>query len=724
VNKVQAFTSLNPALYRIGNRFVAIGALLCWLAVNATAQSPAGGGSQSNQIGPNAFVASPAGEVYLIFNAQLFHNEKDNGNSWVRVAYNIKAVALDPHNEKVIYGIDLQNHVVKSLDAGKQWLTLNTGFQNVPLFTIYVNPTDSQEVLVGAANGLFKTTDAGFSWHPTSFLLAVNQIVLDPRSASNRYLLSAGSIFTSSDSGNSWKKSEAGLPTDLVRGAGRTATKVTARVSLLVFVNLEKPALLAATFGKGVMKSDDGGASWKPVGTGLDPSETFITATVGKQRVVLASSDHLYRSTDGSSWTKIAVKSGRNIPGSYLGVIEYPKREGLLVHFRFSQDGELENMGQQKRVGYLDARDVLIGLNYGVLLHSEVDNVWASTLNGKPSLFAVAANSSYLDQVQSKFSYLSTDNGYSWELIGKTECGASVTRPRGSPSEMWVYGNTNCVVRSRDGGLDWEPVPGVNFQFAGGAMTTFQFDTTTHDIAYYSVGVNERHLFRYQYSPETRQGQSVDLKTIAVQVLVDESNHSDLFTDTARLSTDGGWTWTDKSKQLAKACKCDIGTRYLGPAKLLSFRGGEIHALIDYDGNAFNGYPGDIALVRSRDLGETWDVIAKLDAHKLLAGPFINPDDAMNVFIGALTAPKGTPGAFGASYRPDAVLVLETKDGGATWKEIYRRAVSGQFRGQGLIRGITQLNRAGGRSILMATSEGLLRSEDEGRTWSPLGGIH
>jgi photosystem II stability/assembly factor-like uncharacterized protein len=704
-----------------------ITALSCGIATYISAQPYAGSGFQSNQIGSNAFVSSPGGEVYLILNNQLFHNTRDDGNSWEQIARSIKAVALDPHNEKVIYGIDTQNQVLKTLDGGKRWLTLNTGIPNSPLSTVYVNPSNSQEVFVGGSSGLFTTSDAGFSWHPTSFTLEVNQIVLDPSVAANRYLLSAGSIFMSSDSGTTWKKSVTGLPTELVRGTGRTATKTTARVSLLVLVDWEKPFLLAATYGKGILRSDDGGISWKSAGTGADLSETFTTASVGKKRVVLSSSDHLYRSTDGLSWNKVAIRSGPSIPVSFQGVIEYPKRNGLFLHFRFPQDGEIENVGAQKRVGFLDANDVLVGLNFGVLLHSEVDNIWTSTSNGKPALFAITANSGDIDQVEQwhrpTFGYLSTDDGYSWQLVGKAECGASVTRPRGMVNEVWVYGNTNCMMRSRNGGLDWERVPGVDFRFSGGTMTAFQFDPTTHDIAYYSVGVNERYLLRYQYNPATAQGQSVDLKTIAVEILVDETDHSNLFTDTARLSTDGGWTWTDKSKQLASACKCDIGTRYLGPAKLLSFRGGEIRALISYDGNAFNGYPGDIAIVRSRNLGDAWDVIEKLELHKLIAGPFINPDDAMNVFIVALSAPKGTPGAFGSSYRPDAVRVLETKDGGASWNEIYRRAVSGQFRGEGLIRGVAQVQHPGGRSILMATSEGLLRSEDEGRTWTQVGGI-
>lgn len=288
--------------------FVVIVAFACRPEA-AAVESYAGGGFQTNQIGPNAFVSSPKGEVYLILNTELYHNTKDSGDSWDRLARDIKAVALDPRNENVIYGIDTQDHVVKSLDAGKQWLQLNTGFGKLPFLTIAVNPADSQEVLVGSTVGLFRTNDAGFTWRSTPFVLSVNQIVFDPHTASTRYVLSAGHIFVSTDGGATWKKSEAGLPTEVVRGVGRTATKVTVLVSLLVPVEREKPFVLAAASGHGVLRTDDAGSTWKPVGPGLDASETFLTAASGKQRIVLASLNHLYSSNDGMTWNKPAIRA-------------------------------------------------------------------------------------------------------------------------------------------------------------------------------------------------------------------------------------------------------------------------------------------------------------------------------------------------------------------------------------------------------------------------------
>lgn len=705
---------------------LAIATLCHGLVIDTLAQVAGGTLFQGNQIGPNAFVSSPKGEVYLILNDQLYRKATDDEDSWSQLTSDIKAVAVDPGNEHVLYGLDTRDHVVKSLDAGKTWITLNTGFPNLSLLTVYVNPANPQEVFVGSASGLYKTNDAGFTWRPTSFALAVNQIFVNRRSPSNQYLLSAGIIFTSTDNGNTWKRSESGLPVRLVRGTARTASKSPAFISLLVFVDWQSPFLLATTLQNEIVRSDDGGVSWKTVGTG-DPSESSITAAVGRHRIVLCSLNHLYNSDDGTTWKKMEIRSGRNTPISFMGVVEHPKREGLFLHFRFPADGEITNVGTQKRVGYLDANNVLVGINYGVLAHSEVDNIWASAIDGKPALFATTANLSELDQVARStrplFSYISRDDGYSWELLGKPACGELITRPQGADSEMWVYGTTECVARSQDGGLNWQHLPGFEFRYSNGEVKNLRVGSSNHEIAYYTTGVNERYLFRYQYNAGTKQGQAVDLKTLAVDVLVDEKNPSALFTDTAHLSTDGGWTWQDKSKTLAQACKCDVGSGYIGSVKLLSFGGGETRVLISHRGDAFNGYPGAIAILGSHDSGDTWSALAQFDARGLLSGPFSNPDDPRNIFLVALSA-KGKPGAFGTSYTSDSLIVLETKDGGASWHEIYSHTTSGQFRAEGFIRGVAQVGRKSGRSLLLASREGVLRSDDEGHTWKPLGGIH
>ena len=713
---------------RTVSAFCLPGAFLSFFLFSALAlpQNPERKTLQGNQVGINTFVSGPKGDVFLILNSDLFRQTSPSGDSWDRLTGNVKAVALDPDNEKILFAISTRNTVMKSMDQGKNWLTLSTGSSNQNLAYVFVNPANAQEVFVGGASGLLKTDDAGFSWQNTSFTGPVAQVAINPLAPDVIYVLSNGGIYESSDRGVTWRRSETGLPSVLVKGAGRTATKVTTPVSLLAAVAGRKPMLLAATIGKGVFRSEDNGVTWTASGTGLDLAESFLAASVGKDQITLASSSSLFRSADGANWSRVKIASGRNTPVTFLGAIDDPLKKGLLLNFRFPQDGEIENVGLQRRIGFLDEQGVLVGLNYGVLQHSEVDGVWTAMSNGKPVLFAETFNGNDLDQVERwhrpVFLYMSTDDGYSWQLFSARTCGNLATRPAGSESEVWVYGGDSCVMRTTDAGQTWDQMPGFNAIYSGGQVTDFKFDPVHHNVAYYSTGVNERHLMRYQYNPDTKQGQSVDLKTLAVSLVVDPANPAAIFTDKAQLSTDGGWTWIDKSHALAAACKCDVTTYYVGPAKPLSFRGGDIRLLIAEGSNAFNGYPGDIVVMRSQDSGDSWNALSKLPISGLRAGPFVDPDNPDDAFVAAVFS-QGTPGAFGSSYRATTVKVLETQDGGATWKEILTRAAVGQNPGVGFLHGVAQFKQNGGRSILLATSEGLLRSGDEGRTWAKLGGL-
>jgi photosystem II stability/assembly factor-like uncharacterized protein len=686
----------------------------------AQAQSPASPEFQASRIGGNSFVSSPGGQVYLILDKGLYRNKSNQVDAWDQLGSEIITFAVDPHNENVLYAVNSQNIIMKSLDIGRNWMVLNPGFNYGPVLTILVNPVNSQDVFLGTASGLIETTDAGFSWHTTSFVLPVNQLYINPHSPTNQYLLSAGIIFCSSDSGHSWKPSNAGLPVEIVRGAGRTASKIPVSVSMLIFVNWQKPFLLAATFHKGVFRSDDDGTSWKPSGSGLDPSKGYMTASVGRSRVVLASADSLYESKDGSNWARMPIKSGRNTATSYVGVIEYPKQERLLLVFRFTQD-----TGEPLRVGFIDPKGVLVGLNYGVLPHSEVHSVWTTRMNGRPAIFAVTSDRYNVDAINvqpgefAKYLSVSADDGYSWELIGKEECGDRSAMPKGIESDVWVYGKgKDCIVRTQDGGVTWQDAPADTREWQTD-VSRLIVDPTDRNLIYYCTGVNEHYVYRFKYDPETRRGQSLDLKVQASDILVDENNHLALYTNKGMLSTDGGWTWTDKLSLLERS----LGTLPVlsnRTVNLVSFSSGEIRAVVgEFD--RINS-TGNIKIIRSTDSGTTWQQVAIMTSRVpqfYMQWPeiFQNNQDSANFFIVVYMSSQ----ARGSNI----IKLLETRDGGQTWHDIYSREITSddaQHAGE-IIRSVAQIRKEEKREIVIGGVYGLWTSTDEGATWKRIGGL-
>jgi photosystem II stability/assembly factor-like uncharacterized protein len=664
-------------------------------------------------------VSGPDGSTFVILNGQLFRNNDERGDSWEKIADDVKAVAADPRNGKVLYTVDSQNHLLKSLDTGGKWITLSTGISDASLMSVYVSPANDQDVYVGTSRGLFRTSDAGFTWRATSFTQPVGQVYVNHRSPSYQYLLSVGIVYVSSDGGNTWKKSETGLPVELVRGTGRTASKAPCRTSLLAFVDWEKPFLLAATYNKGVFRSDDNGASWRSASVGFDAGTLATSAFVASKQVVLVSPDVLYSSTDCITWRKLPVVSGRNIIGSFLGAIGNPRRDGLFLNFRFDQD-----KGDTRRLGYRDPNGILIGLNYGVTPHSEIDSLWVGQRTNRPVIFAVTANLTDIEQNQRyarpTFVSASQDGGYSWEFIGKLECGSSAASPRGLQSTVWVYGDLPCVHGTQDGGVTWGHLSGFEFPYSNAAVSSIQFDPKNYSVAYYCSGVNEYYLYRYQLDSATKVGQATNLKVIAWDVLADEANPSVLFTDTAHVSSDGGWTWTDKSPSLTKFLGSvpPLSTRTL---KLVSFRNAEIRAVIGQFNRMSGG--GIVRIIRSQDSGSSWSAVATIDSR--------SPEFAWDKWPRVLRNSNDPSNFFVVAFVPfpsqhsNMLRLLETKDDGVTWHEIYSCAATERDvqRETDIIRAVAQSQEGQKRILYVGGRHGLWKSVDEGKTWNKSGGV-
>jgi len=680
----------------------------------------------------NGFIAGPKGDVYLVSKqGGLLRNAPDAGDVWNAVgsgdgrAYtpNVSIAAADPQNSQVFYAVDAQNHLIKSVDGGQKWITVSSGLPNAPILCLFVNAAAPQEVFAGTQAGLYKTADAGFSWQPIPSLTAsVTQVYVNSYRPSVMYAVSAGTILVSSDAGKSWQKSETGLPLELVRGAGRTASRTPTRVSCLIFVNREKPFLLAATAANQVFRSDNNGTTWVSSSSGLDNTTSFTTAYIDKSYIVLASQNALYRSVDGMTWTKVLINS-RMAPQYFTGVIRHPTRDGLLLRFRYAQDSD-----DNRRLGYLDPDGTLVGLTYGLTPHSTVDNVWtARSPTGRTLLFSTGGNYAGQSRPDTPFSSVSSDGGHSWELLseGKPNCGERVAVRRGSAADIWVYGH-GCVMRTQDGGEAWTMLPGFTLPDSSGSMSKLELDPQDPNLAYYCIGTNERHLFRYHYDPATRQGQSVDLKVLAPDVVVAEDNPKVLFTSSGQLSTDGGWTWIDKSKPLAALVDTNVKEGYVGPVRIVSLLKGELRAVVYRRAVSLGYEPGVTRIVKSNNLGDSWEQVTAFREALLQSsgfggqgfGVYRNPHDSANFFIATFVNAKPP--------QTSRVRVLETRDRGETWREIYSSphaqvGFPGEVRE--VVKTVVRVQNGSESSLWVGGLRGLWKSDDEGKTWKPVGGV-
>jgi len=182
------------------------------------------------------------------------------------------SLAMDPANHDVLYlglGDPLDQTstglgMLKSVDGGATWSSpVFVGFSSV-ITQVMVDPNDSTIVLAGTDLGLYRSTDAGATFHAVPVGVGLGQVWSIASTGAGSFVLSiqgngAGQVFTSADHGATWTIS-----------AGFTSSSGVARITIasapsnpsVVYGIAATPFFTLADF----FKSVDGGRTWTALG--------------------------------------------------------------------------------------------------------------------------------------------------------------------------------------------------------------------------------------------------------------------------------------------------------------------------------------------------------------------------------------------------------------------------------------------------------------------------
>jgi photosystem II stability/assembly factor-like uncharacterized protein len=241
----------------------------------------------SSGIALSATSWTPIGPAPIV--SSLIPNGLDPGNT--PVTGRIAALAADPTNANIIYVAAAGGGVWKTTDGGTTWSPLTDNQATLSMGAIAVAPSNPNVIYAGtgeASNsidsyygrGILKSTDAGATWTLLSGNAGVNEfdrrsiskIIVDPTNANTVYVAltwgpengvwpSSFGIFKSTDGGQTWTNTTAGITTDPLAWF----TDV-----VLDPVNPQTLYAAAGTFignaANGVYKSSDGGATWSTAG--------------------------------------------------------------------------------------------------------------------------------------------------------------------------------------------------------------------------------------------------------------------------------------------------------------------------------------------------------------------------------------------------------------------------------------------------------------------------
>jgi photosystem II stability/assembly factor-like uncharacterized protein len=257
----------------------------------------------------------------------VLHKSTNSGQSWTKLPLrNPVALAVDPQDPEHLVAADFpqdRSRVLESADGGRSWSVLARLRSAVT--KLVFDPRDSATLYAGTADdGVLKSTDGGRTWRGSNRGLPlvircdarycppneVREVLVDPRDPRTLYVTFHGYVYRSDDQGETWVWASRGLPDgpdrDVVALAvdaarpGLLYAAARVRVPGAVFKSFDggrrwvptaelpgirvneqeappgvrdlvvTPAgVFVATWGRGVVRSTDGGRSWTVVSQGL-----------------------------------------------------------------------------------------------------------------------------------------------------------------------------------------------------------------------------------------------------------------------------------------------------------------------------------------------------------------------------------------------------------------------------------------------------------------------
>ena len=219
----------------------------------------------------------------------------------------VRALAVDPRNPKVVYLGSTDGHLFISGDAGESWKLrgLIGKNSNAVVTALIIDPRNSSRIYgstwtpeaAGEGGGVFVSLDGGATWQESG--LSTHAVRALAQAASDPNTIVAGAldgVFVSHDRGQNWSRTTPEGDPELRNFDSLAIDPENANI------------IYAGTFHL-PWKTEDGGRHWLPIHDGMiDDSDVLSLAidATDPQRVFASACSGIYRSNAaGSSWEKI-----------------------------------------------------------------------------------------------------------------------------------------------------------------------------------------------------------------------------------------------------------------------------------------------------------------------------------------------------------------------------------------------------------------------------------
>ena len=253
-------------------------------------------------------------------------------------------IVIHPRSSNIVYAADNPSGVLRSEDGGRTWKTKNRGItafsgpssDGVPIYSVTVDPNDPSILWAGAqgTRGVFKSTDGGETWtrkdrgilewsditvrgfavKPGNSKVVLMAVEIATTGRKYEIPKSWGRVYLTENGGDNWRS---------IWNGPCLASRILydPRNPQIVYVStgsFDRVSLDHDGRGLGILKSVDGGRSWKQINNtievlyvgsiAMDPrdSRVLYAASGGPSYVSAPTAGGIYKTTDGGeSWMKI-----------------------------------------------------------------------------------------------------------------------------------------------------------------------------------------------------------------------------------------------------------------------------------------------------------------------------------------------------------------------------------------------------------------------------------
>lgn len=244
-------------------------------------------------------------------------------------------LAVDPLTPSTIYAGGYRG-IFTSSDGGMSWIKTGVGLPSrARVWSLAVAATSPRTIYAGTdADGVFKSVDGGAVWRPARFGLpmerrdhaSITGLALDPHRSDVVYAATTRGAATSVDGGASWRTA-----------GGQRAPQMTS-----LTIEALGRTLLAGTADHGILRSDDGGETWRLANTNLTavaPTALAVARTAPTSIYVGTWGTGLVASADGGeTWT-----ATRGAPARWITAVVVDPKVSRNVYVGSYGDGVLRS---------------------------------------------------------------------------------------------------------------------------------------------------------------------------------------------------------------------------------------------------------------------------------------------------------------------------------------------------------------------------------------------